>query len=126
MASTLLKIAAIAAAGFFRAGRFFPKDGVTIPVTDLTEKDLERIRAEPNLRVEEVDGDAAVTLSDEELKQMLSVAIATLTEDGFGQDGKPKLEALRAAIPDEKVRITAALRDEVWAALKKPAEPAGQ
>ena len=32
MASTLLKIAAIAAAGFFRAGRFFPKDGVTIPV----------------------------------------------------------------------------------------------
>ena len=126
MPSTLLKIAAIAAAGFFRAGRFFPKDGVTIPVTDLTETDLERIRAEPNLRIEEVDGDAVAALSDEDLKKLVSVAIATLTEDGFDKNGKPKLDALRAAIPDEKSRITSDLRDEVWAALRKPAEPAGQ
>lgn len=121
----LLKIAAIGVDLFFRAGRAWPKDGVTIPVTDLTEADLQRIKAEPRLHVEEIDADAVDEISDEELRALLSQAIAALEPDAFGQDGKPKLEALRSALPDEKKRITAEMRDEVWVALQK-AVPAGQ
>lgn len=116
--ASLLKIAAIAASGFFRAGRFFPKDGVVVPVGDLTEEDIARIRAEPNLHVQDVEADEINLISDDELTELLKVAIGALAEDGFDKAGKPKLEPLRAAIPDAKDRITAELRDAVWAELK--------
>ena len=116
--ASLLKIAAIAASGFFRAGRFFPKDGVTVPVTDLTEADILRIRADPNLHVQDIEGDGAELISDADLTELVKVAIGTLAEDGFDKAGKPKLDALRAALPDAKDRITAELRDAIWAELK--------
>ncbi len=113
----LLKIAAVAVQGFFRAGRHWPHEGVIMPVADLTEGDLKRIRAEPNLHVEEVDGDRP-DLSDDDLRAALMAAITALSDDSFGQDGKPKLEPLRAALPDQADRITAKLRDEIWAGLR--------
>lgn len=122
-AMKLLKIAAIGVDLFFRAGRAWPKDGVTIPVTDLTEADLKRIKAEPRLHVEEIDGDAVDEMSDAGLRQLMATTIAGLEPDAFGKDGKPKLDALRAAIPDEKARITTELRDEVWATLQATAQP---
>lgn len=124
-AMKLLKIAAIGVDLFFRAGRGWPKDGITIPATDLTEADLDRIRAEPRLHVAEIDGDADTEISDEDLRQLVATAIGELDADAFGQDGKPKLPALRSAIPDHKDRITTEMRDEVWARLQKTA-PAGQ
>lgn len=116
--SAFLKIAAIAAAGFFRAGRHWPHEGVTLPVTDLTEADLARIRAEPNLHVQDAAGPGADQPTDDELRTLLIGVIAGLAEDQFDKGGKPALDALRAALPDHKALITAALRDEVWAGLK--------
>lgn len=114
----LLKIAAIAEAGFFRAGRHWPKEGVVIGPGDLAEIDMERILAEPNLHVQPVDGDAPAALSDEDLKAALKTAIGNLEAGDFDQKGQPKVEALREAVPEGKDRITAKLRDEVWAEVK--------
>ena len=114
-----LKVAAVAAAGFFRLGRHWPQAGELVPVTDLTEADIERLTNETMLRVTEVDGPEP-EISDDELKAMLKGAIAALPEDGFQKDGKPKLTDLQAALPEQKARITASLRDEVWAEVNPP------
>lgn len=122
MAKTFLKIAATSATTFFRAGRAWPKEGAIVPVTDLTEADIAWIRAEPMLRVEEVDPTEAAAPAEDAIKAALRDVIAALPAEGFGQDGKPKLDAIRKELPD--LKISAELRDAVWAELKPPASPA--
>ena len=111
--ASYLKIASVAAAGFFRLGRRWPQAGELVPAASLTEDEIARLKGEPQLRVTEADGPAPA-LPDAELKTLLKGAIAALAKDEFQKDGKPRLEALKAALPEHKDRITAAFRDEVW------------
>ena len=48
-----LTIKAVAEAGFYRCGMFFPHEGRTLSVDDLSERQLDQLRAEPNLVVAE-------------------------------------------------------------------------
>ena len=118
----LLKVAAIPMAGFWRAGQFWPQDGVTIDPDDLEDGVLERLEAEPMLRVTPLDGAGqASALDDDQLVEAIKGAIATLEAGDFSKDGSPKLAAIKERLPEEKDRITVELRDQVWAEIK-PAE----
>lgn len=116
-----LKISATPVAGFWRAGRHWPHEGTVISVDELGDGVLERLKAEPMLRVTPVDAaHPAQALSDEQLFDAVKAAIATLEADDFDKDGTPKVAPLKKRLPDEKDRITAELRDTVWASIEKP------
>lgn len=117
----LVKIAAIAAAGFYRAGHFWPHEGVVIDPDTLEPEVMARLEAEPNLHIEPAPtGETAadVVQADEGLRDRIRAAIAALPADAFGADGTPNLTPLRKALPGDAKRITAELRDEIWAGLQ--------
>lgn len=112
-----VKISSVSAAGFWRCGRFWPAAGVIVDPTELGEDVMRRLAAEPQLRITAADAaEAQSGLSDAALADALTAIIATLEADDFQKDGKPKLDVLKARLPDEARRITAALRDTIWAA----------
>jgi hypothetical protein len=114
----LVKVAALAAAGFWRAGRHWPHDGVIVDTADLADGVLKQLMAEPMLRVTPVDADQSTqSLSDEDLNAAVKSIIEMLDAEEFGQDGKPKIPAIKKRLPEAKDRITVELRDAVWASL---------
>lgn len=113
--SGLLRISAISPAGFFRAGRFWPQAGETLDPATLDPGVLERLAAEPNLRIEPVTPGAAPEPAD--LADRVRAAIAALPAEAFGANGAPNLAPLRAALGEDGRHLTAALRDQVWAEL---------
>jgi len=120
----LIKIAALASAGFYRAGRFWPHEGVVVDADTLMPGVLARLEAERNLRIERVPAGqttAEVVQANDALRDRIKAAIAELPADAFGSDGAPKLGALREALPADAKRITSELRDDIWAGLKPPA-----
>ncbi len=121
----LVKIAAIAAAGFYRAGQFWPHEGVVIDPDTLDPGVMARLEAEPNLHIEPApDGETAaeVVQADDALRERIRAAIGDLPAEAFGADGTPNLTPLRRALPEDAKRITAELRDDIWAGLKPPAQ----
>ncbi|MBN2740046.1 MAG: hypothetical protein JXR35_03995 [Rhodobacteraceae bacterium] len=115
----LLKVAAIAPAGFWRASQFWPHEGVTVDPDDLDDGVLERLEAEPMLRITPLEaGEQPGSLDDGQLVEAIKGVIATLEAGDFGKDGSPKLAAIKERLPDEKDRLTAELRDQVWATIK--------
>lgn len=120
--SKLIKIAALAQAGFFRAGRFWPYEGVVVDAEELGEAALERIANDRNLRIEPAPEGATVAdvaAATDDLRTLIIAAISNLPGDAFGSSGAPNLGPLREALPDHASRITGALRDEVWAELQE-------
>ncbi|WP_296639302.1 hypothetical protein [Roseinatronobacter sp.] len=120
-----MKIAAIAAAGFYRAGQFWPHEGVVIDPDTLDPGVMARLEAEPNLHIEPApDGETAaeVVQADDALRERIRAAIGDLPAEAFGADGTPNLTPLRRALPEDAKRITAELRDDIWAGLKPPAQ----
>jgi len=119
--SRLIKIAALAQAGFFRAGQFWPHEGVVVDADELGEAAIKRLAGDRNLRIEAAPEGATiadVAEATEELKARLRAAIAALPADAFGATGAPNLAPLREALPEDAASITSTLRDEVWAALQ--------
>lgn len=119
--SKLIKIAALAQAGFFRAGRFWPHEGVIVDAEELDETNLKRLANDRNLRIDPAPEGATVAdvaAATDDLKARLRAAIATLPADAFGATGAPNLTPLREALPEDAADITGSLRDEVWAALQ--------
>lgn len=53
-----LKVVSRPAAGFRRAGMHFSAEGTTVPLSDLTQEQVDLLKAEPQLVVVEVDIDA--------------------------------------------------------------------
>lgn len=47
-----LNVRALPEAGFFRCGRFFPHQGVSLPALDFTEEEVASLMAEANLVVQ--------------------------------------------------------------------------
>jgi hypothetical protein len=116
----LITIAATVATGFWRCGKHFTKDGVTVALTDFTETQWERLKAEPMLHLSDAGEGAALTpVNDSERTDAINGGIRILTAEDFQKDGKPKLEALNTLLGDELGKITGAERDIVWDQLKE-------
>ncbi|WP_417262620.1 hypothetical protein [Celeribacter sp.] len=109
-------VKAIHMAGFYRAGVLFPHEGRVCEKSEFTDLQWEVIAKDQNLRIEPLPGEAPET-TDDELKALIVAAIATLPEDGFDDDGKPRLEEVAAALPDFEERVTEDLLASIWAGL---------
>jgi len=119
--SKLLKIAAIAKTGYFRAGQFWPHEGRIIDPDELGEKAFKRLIDEPRLHITPASAEAADAVQTDALRDQIKVALAKLEPADFGEDGVPNAEAVRKALPRGTKGATAALVAEVWAEVK-PAE----
>lgn len=115
-------ISAVAKAGFYRCGTFFPNDGILVDLKEFTEKQVERLKNEAMLRLTEPTedqlqagkADDAEGLS--ELRFDLAEVMRSLAVEDFQKDGKPKMDALKTLMP-KGTKFNAALRDEVWDAM---------
>jgi hypothetical protein len=121
MMTKLLKIAAVSANGFFRAGRFWSHAGTLVDPETLGTGVLERLRAERNLHITEASTDEAEAAQAEQLRDQVKGVIGTLDAEEFGEDGAPKVPAVRRALKGVN-GITAALVAEVWAEISTPAD----
>ncbi|MFC4213995.1 hypothetical protein ACFP4H_12715 [Pseudophaeobacter arcticus] len=112
MSAAKLKISSVSANGFWRCGRHFTKTGVLVTASDFSEKQLERLKGEPMLRV------APATKEDAGLAEERAAAIAagikTLAAQDFQRDGKPKIDALNELLGDELGKIAVPERNEIW------------
>lgn len=111
-----VRIRAVRPEGRFRAGRFWPAEGVVLAEGTLDDDAQAAIEADPYLRIEPADAEPDDAGDAEAAKAEIVRAISDLPPEAFGGDGKPRLDALRAALPS--LKISAALRDEVWAEAK--------
>lgn len=102
--------------GRHRAGRRWTAEGVVVARDELDAEAWEAIAADPFLHVSPAEAEEAEPVGD---RTEIVAAIGRLAPEDFDAAGKPKLDALRAALPG--VKISAALRDEVWAEVKTPA-----
>ena len=121
--SNLLKIAAVAAAGFYRAGRFWPHEGVVIDPAELGEETLAPLGAEPMLHVTRADPAETEAAEALGLRGQIRAALGTLEPEGFDETGAPRAEVVRKALPKGTRGVTAALVAEVWAEIKEPPQP---
>lgn len=118
MAKILIR--SLTGAIFHRAGLGFPPEGRIIETEELSAEALAVLGAEPNLRAEPAPTEAEVQQAETaDLSERIRRAIAGLTEADF-EDGKPKLSALKAALPEDAKRVTARLLAEIWAGLHPP------
>jgi len=60
---------------------------------------------------------------DDDLRAALIKTINEMPGEDFDKGGKPKVKALEAALPDYADRITATVRDLIWAEMKAAANP---
>mgnify|MGYP006303624231 CR=1 FL=1 len=98
--------------GFRRCGVAHPATPTDYTDDRFTPKELERLRAEPMLVVEELDGDPAGGGQVGGIDDLVA-AIDQLPEDGWTGDHKPKADALGEVVGRQ---VTAAERDQAWAA----------
>lgn len=113
-------IRSLTGAVFHRAGLGFPPEGRVIETDALSAEALELLGAEPNLRAEPAPTEAEVqAVETGDLSERIRRAIAALPEDAF-DDGKPKLAAVKAALPEDAKAITGKLLTEIWAGLHPP------
>lgn len=88
-----------------------------------TEKDIERLLSLGAIVPEDegatsVPTSAPASVDGDTLEARVAQAIAALPAEGFTSTGKPKVEALQDALPEDADAIDAALRDAVWASVQ--------
>lgn len=114
---TAVRIRSTLPDGRYRAGRRWTAEGVVVARDELDAEAWEAIAADPFLHVSAAAAEEAEAGAGDQAK--IVAAIGRLAPEDFDAAGKPKLDALRAALPG--VKVSAALRDEVWAEVKTPA-----
>ncbi len=114
-----IRVRAIDAPGFYRCGRFFPVDGIVLDKAELEDVQWKTLQSEPRLRLEPVADEEASTIAETEGETVAAItaALVKLDSGDYGNDGKPKVNALQALLPDHK--ITASLRDAAWSAAQE-------
>lgn len=114
-----IKICAAVATGFWRCGVHFSHEGKFVSLDDFTGEQWDILKAEPMLRISEAtEAEVEAANPPNELHARITEVVSTLAKDDFGQDGKPKVDALRERLGDEFGKITASDRDAAWDALK--------
>lgn len=119
--TALLKIAAVAAAGFHRAGMFWPHEGRVVDADTLPADVLARLKAEPALHISPATGVEAEAAAAADLRDLIKASFGGLEPGDFTEDGTPKVEAVRKVLPKGTKGATAALVAEVWAEVKPAA-----
>lgn len=109
-----VRIRSVQPEGRYRAGRCWTAKGVVVGRDELDADAWEAIAADPILRAEpaELEDQEAAAGAEAEIV----AAIGRLAPEDFDAQGRPKLDALRIALPG--VKVSAARRDEVWARIK--------
>jgi len=101
---------------FRRLGRTFTTEGTVVDAGAFTKEEWDILVAEPMLHVGPApEGAVAAAPDDSALREAVKTAIGNLAPDDFGDDGKPKLAAVRKQ-PGAR-GATADLLAEVWAQL---------
>jgi hypothetical protein len=118
----LIKAAAGALHGSFRrCGRTFTTEGSIVNPAEFTKEEWDILVAEKMLHIGPAPDGASGEVDDAALREVVKEAIGKLSAEDFGEDGLPKVDALRKVLPAKTKGITASLVAEVWAALKPPA-----
>lgn len=116
-----LLITTVAAAGlFFRLGRAWTKDGITVSQDEFSEDEWNILAAEPMLHIAPapVSDAPEADPAEDALRSALREAIGKLEPGDFAEDGVPKAEVIRKLLPSSTKGVTKALVAEVWAELK--------
>ncbi len=120
---SLFVIASSVAPAFYRLGRRWTREGVLVNAAEFARDEWDRLRSEARLIIREATEEEIRAAADNEAlaagaaRVAIAEAIRALGRDDFQKDGKPRLDALRAALP-EGVKLTADLRDAVWKELR--------
>ena len=115
MSAAMFTIAATVATGFFRCGRHFPASGITVQVSDFTDKQWEILKAETKLRIAPASDDDQAK-ADQRAEQ-ISEAIRSLKAEDYQKDGKPKVDAINLLMGDDAAKVTPTERNGIWEAL---------
>ena len=110
-----MKISATQPQGFWRCGTFFSKAGGLFEKEHFSDAQWEILKAEPMLRMEAATKDAEAELAA--WKAKVTQIIKDLPPEQFQSDGKPRVDAINAALPEGLPKITAPDRDAAWADL---------
>lgn len=106
---------------FYRLGRAWSKDGTVVCRDEFSADEWGILKAEKMLHIGPAPDEAeAAAAADETAVERIKAVLGDLQPDDFQKDGKPKLDVLKAKLPE--LAVTAALRDQAWAAVK-PAQP---
>jgi len=119
MTAARLRIAA-ETDGWRRAGRVWGRAPQDVDAGALTEAERAMLLAAPRLTVEALSDDAQP--DPPVVIDALADAIRGLPPEAFAQDGKPRVDALSAAV---NARVTATERDAAWAAFEASAATEG-
>lgn len=118
----LIKAAASALHGSFRRlGRTFTTEGSIVNPADFSPAEWDVLVGEKMLHIGPAPDDAEVAVDDSALREVIKGAISKLQAEDFGDDGLPKVDALRKVLPAKTKGVTSTLIAEVWAAVKPPA-----
>jgi hypothetical protein len=118
----LIKAAAGALHGSFRRlGRTFKTTGSIVDQAEFSKEDWDILVAEKMLHIGPAPEGASGEVDDTALREAVKEAIAKLQAEDFGDDGLPKVDALRKVLPAKTKGVTATLVAEVWTTLKPPA-----
>lgn len=109
-----VRISSTSRRGFFRCGRGFPFEGVVLSRSEFSEAEWDILSQEPNLRITPAD---EMPEADAQARHdAIWGAIQVLPPDGFQKDGKPRLDAINAALEGAiDSKVGAAERDAIWA-----------
>lgn len=104
--------------GFYRCGTFFPSEGLVVDPANYAP-DWHRIEGDPNLRIEPIE--AALDPREALIGRVIG-AISEVPGDAFTKAGPPKVDAIRAVLPDLADQIDVALVAEAWEQARATAE----
>lgn len=117
----LVLIAASAAAlngSFRRLGRTWTKEGTVVDASVFSKEDWDVLVNEKMLHIGPAPEGAAAEADAAALRDLVKAALAKLEATDFAEDGQPKADAVRKALPPKTKGVTAELVAEVWAELK--------
>ncbi len=115
----LIKAAAGALHGSFRRlGRTFTTEGSIVNSSEFTKEEWDVLVTEKMLHIGPAPEGAKEAVDDSALREVVKDAISKLQAEDFGDDGQPKVDALRKALPKNTKGVTDTMVAEVWATLK--------
>ncbi len=118
----LIKAAPGALHGSFRrCGRTFTLEGTIVDPNEFSKEEWDVLVNEKMLHVGPAPENAQAVIDDSALRETVKEAIGKLQSEDFGEDGLPKVDALRKVLPGKTKGVTASLVAEVWATLKPAA-----
>lgn len=114
-----IKICGLGPTGFWRCGVHFPPEGKFVARGDFSDTQWKILTDEKMVRISEAtEAEIEAANPPNELHARIADVIQLLSPEDFGQDGKPKVDAIRDRLGDEFGKIRAADRDAAWDAIQ--------